>query len=411
MKKLFTLTLAAAMTLSLAACGNSDGSAAASTVTAGNEASTVAGSAETKTDGDSLNEAAEPLEEVPETVIVNGFNGNSEEVQVEVPYDPQRVVVVDYANLDILDNLGLGDRVVGVPSISLDYLKSYEEKDGVAMVGTVKTPDLEAIMACEPDVIFMAGRAAEYYDELCEIAPVVRLISDTDIGLVETVRKNAMLIASMFGEEGQVDALLTQYDSRIAALNEKAEGKTTLLGMCTTGSFNLLGNDGRCSLIVNEIGFENIGAEAASAGGSERSGGGERSGDGERGKGGSGAEGVESADSAERGKSDSGAEEAGTSGSSEKSGGSTPTHGNEASFELVVDLDPDYIFVMDRDAAIGTNGAQLAREIMENELVMGTRAYQDGHLVILEHPGIWYTAEGGITALGIMLDDLEAALQ
>lgn len=393
MKKLFTLTLAAAMTLSLVACGNSDGSAAASTVTAGNEASTVAGSAETKTDGDSLNEAAEPLEEVPETVIVTGFNGSSEEVQVEVPYDPQRVVVVDYANLDILDNLGLGDRVVGVPSISLDYLKSYEEKDGVAMVGTVKTPDLEAIMACEPDVIFMAGRAAEYYDELCEIAPVVRLISDTDIGLVETVRKNAMLIASMFGEEGQVDALLTQYDSRIAALSEKAEGKTTLLGMCTTGSFNLLGNDGRCSLIVNEIGFENIGAEAASAGGSERSGGGERSGDGERGKGGSGAE------------------EAGTSGSSEKSGGSTPTHGNEASFELVVDLDPDYIFVMDRDAAIGTNGAQLAREIMENELVMGTRAYQDGHLVILEHPGIWYTAEGGVTALGIMLDDLEAALQ
>lgn len=66
---------------------------------------------------------------------------------------------------------------------------------------------------------------------------------------------------------------------------------------------------------------------------------------------------------------------------------------------------------MDRDAAIGTNGAQLAQEIMENELVMGTRAYQNGHLVILEHPGIWYTAEGGITALGIMLDDLEAALQ
>ena len=31
---------------------------------------------------------------------------------------------------------------------------------------------------------------------------------------------------------------------------------------------------------------------------------------------------------------------------------------------------------MDRDAAIGTDGAQLAQEIMENELVMGTDAYK-----------------------------------
>lgn len=358
MKKLRFLTLAAALVLSLSACGNS-------------ARSDSLGAKET----DSTGKTEESAEEMPGTITVTGFNGNSEEIQVEVPYNPRRVVVVDYANLDILDNLGLGDRVVGVPSISLDYLKSYEEKDGVTLVGTVKTPDLEAVMACEPDVIFMAGRAAEYYDDLCEIAPVVRLISDTDLGLAETVRKNAALIASMFGEEDQVEALLSQYDSRIASLAEKAAGKTALLGMCTTGSFNLLGNDGRCSLIVNEIGFENIGAEAAAAGGSGR------------------GDGSASAHGNERG------------------GGSTPTHGNEASFELVADLDPDYIFVMDRDAAIGTSGAQLAQEIMENELVMGTRAYKDGHLVILEHSGIWYTAEGGITALGIMLDDLEAVLQ
>ena len=70
----------------------------------------------------------------------------------------------------------------------------------------------------------------------------------------------------------------------------------------------------------------------------------------------------------------------------------------------------DYIFVMDRDAAIGTNGSQLARDIMQNELVMGTDAYKNGNLVILENPAAWYTAEGGITALSMMLGDLESAL-
>lgn len=382
MKKLISLLLAAMLVVSLAACSNSntgDNNSNTSTPPASNDANA--------SDNAGGNETEEPTE-----VTVTGLDGNSEEVQVTVPYNPQRVVVLDFATLDILDNLGLGDRVVGVPTISLDYLKSYEDNGNTTNVGTVKTPDLEAVMACEPDVIFMGGRMAEYYDDLCEIATVVRLVSDNvSLGLVESVRKNATTIGSIFGESEQVDALLAQYDARIATLAEFAEGKTALLGMCTSGSFNLLGNDGRCSLIVNEIGFNNIGADAATSGSSGRGS-------------------SDDSGSSGRGGSESGERSGGRGENTESTGGSTPTHGNEASFELVVSLNPDYIFVMDRDAAIGTNGAQLAQEVMENELVMKTDAYKNGNLVILEHPGIWYTAEGGITALGVMLEDLENAL-
>ena len=88
----------------------------------------------------------------------------------------------------------------------------------------------------------------------------------------------------------------------------------------------------------------------------------------------------------------------------------TSTHGNEASFELIVEKAPQYLFVMDRDAAIGTDGAKLAKEIVENELVMGTEAYKNGHIVYLSHPAVWYTAEGGISALDLMLSDLETGL-
>lgn len=300
----------------------------------------------------------------PETVVVTGVDANGEPVEVEVPYNPERVVVLDLANLDILDNLGLGDHIVGAPTITLPYIQSYNET--LPIVGSVKTPDLEAVMACEPDLILMGGRMAEYYDELNEIAVTLRLTTVSDDGLVEAIRANAKTIGAIFGEGEQVDTLLAQYDARIAALAAVAEGKTCVLGMSTSGSFNLLGNDGRCSLIVNEIGFDNIGAESATTG--------------------------------SRG------------GSESTEGGSTPTHGNEVSFEALVSLNPDYIFVMDRDSAIGTSGAQLASEIMENELVMKTDAYQNGNMVILANPGIWYLAEGGITSLGIMLEDLELAL-
>lgn len=208
-------------------------------------------------------------------------------------------------------------------------------------------------MACEPDVIFIGGRLSASYDALSEIAPVVYLSTDTELGVVESVRKNAQTIASMFGLESQVDALMADFDSRIDALTAFAEGKTAIVGMCTSGSFNVLGNDGRCSIIGREIGFENVGVDADV---------------------------------------------------------DTSTHGNEASFEFVVEKNPDYIFVMDRDAAIATEGAQLAQEIMENELVMGTEAYKNGNVIYLAHPAVWYTAEGGVTALDIMLSDLESEL-
>ena len=290
--------------------------------------------------------------ERPESVTIISLNASKEETELEVPYDPQRIAILDMASLDILDALGVGGRVVGTADTSLEYLQNYINDD-ISSLGTIKEADLEAVMACEPDVIFIGGRLASSYDALSEIAPVVYLATDTELGVVESVRRNAMTIASMFGLEDKVDELMAGFNSRIAALAEFSAGKTAIIGLVTSGSFNVLGNDRRCSMIGREIGFENIGAAADI---------------------------------------------------------DTSTHGNEASFEFIVEKDPDYIFVMDRDAAIGTDGAQLAQEIMENELVMGTDAYKNGHLVYLAHPAVWYTAEGGITALDLMLKDLESSL-
>ena len=319
-------------------------------------------------------------EEEKETVTITALDGNKKECEVEVPYDPERIAVLDMAVLDILDNLDLGDSVVGSSTTSLDYLQDYVNNDDIVNLGTIKEADMEAVMECEPDIIFIGGRLSASYDDLSEIAPVVFLATDTEAGLVKSVSNNAKIIASIFGLEDEVDEKIDVFNSRIEKLAEFAEGKTALLGMTTSGSFNLLGNDGRCSLIPNEIGFENIGVEAATAASSENS---TRGG---------------------RGNSNS-------DGSSDNStSGTTPTHGNETTFELVLQLNPDYIFVMDRDAAIGTDGAQLAKDIMENELVAKTNAYQNNQIIYLEHPAVWYTAEGGITALDMMLKDLESAL-
>lgn len=351
-KKIMTLALSAVMAVSLAACGaggNSDSSSSGSTSASGSSAVSDVSSASAASDASTASSG----EEKPETITVKSLNANKEEVDLEVPYDPERIAILDMACLDILDSLGVGGRVVGSASTSLDYLQDYVTDENIENLGTIKEADMEAVMACEPDVIFIGGRLSSSYDALSEIAPVVYLSTDTEIGVVESVRKNASTIAAMFGLEDQVDELMADFDERIETLAAFAEGKTAIVGMCTSGSFNVLGNDGRCSMIGREIGFENVGVDA-------------------------------NAD--------------------------TSTHGNEASFEYVVEKNPDYLFVMDRDAAIGTDGAQLAQDIMENELVQGTDAYKNGQLVYLEHPAVWYTAEGGVQALDLMLQDLETTL-
>ena len=77
---------------------------------------------------------------------------------------------------------------------------------------------MEAVMASEPDVIFIGGRLAKSYDALSEIAPVVYLSIDTQLGTLESVRKNAGIIASIFGLEEQADQLLEGFEERLAAL-------------------------------------------------------------------------------------------------------------------------------------------------------------------------------------------------
>lgn len=328
------------MGLALTACGTnqSTGSTAAEN--------------QTSTDNVKDTETAESTEAevTPETVMVTTTDGNGEKIEIEVPYNPEKIAVLDLASLDILDNLGLGDRVVGMAKgTSIEYLQDYNTNEEIVNLGTIKEADLEAVMSCEPDVIFIGGRLSASYDSLSEIAPVINMTTDYEVGLIESVKQNATMIASLFGMEDEFVNTFAEYENRVAALKEVAEGHTAIVGMVTSSNLSTLGNDSRCSIIGTEIGFENLAADVNS------------------------------------------------------------THGNESSFELVASLNPEYIFVLDRDAAIGTEGAQLAQEVMENELVQKTTAYQEGQIVYLS-PAVWYTAEGGLTATDIMLQDLETAL-
>lgn len=340
-KRILTLMMAAMMVFSLAACGN----------------------AGTNADGDAVNtEGTENTQETekPSTITIKSMNANKELVDLEVPYNPQRIAILDMPALDIIDSLGLGDRVVGSAKVTIEYLTDYNPDDSegkIANLGSVKNADLEQVAACAPDIIFIGGRLSASYEALSEIAPVVYLSVDYEKGVVQSTADNAKMIASIFGKEAEIDAKMDGFQTRIDALKNVLNGKNILLSMYNNNAMSIMDTESQLNILAKELGGNNLGE---------------------------------------------------TVGEVDKA-----THGEDASWETIVSLNPEYMFVLDRSTATGAaeEGVLGAAEVIENDLIKELDVYKNGKIVyFIEHANVWYTSTGGIQALDTMLSDLEEAL-
>ena len=332
MKKFLINMMAMAMAVSMVACGK----------TKTNETAFAGNDSETK------------------TVTIQAFNANQERIDVEVPYDPQRIAILDMPALDIVDALGLGNRVVGSAKVTIEYLADYNpeaSKGAIENLGTIKAADLEKVAASEPDIIFIGGRLATVYGDLEAIAPVVYLGVDYEKGVVESTKENAMTIASIFGKEAEVDAMFSEFQPRIEALHEILNNKEVLLGMYNSNALGLMDTQSQLNIIAKELGANNLGESV---------------------------------------------------GESEKT-----SHGEEASWETILTLNPEYMFILDRSTATeaADEGLMGVREVVENDLIKELDVYKEGKIIyFIEHANVWYTSTGGVQALDTMLTDLEKAL-
>ena len=337
MKKIVTLMLVGTMVFCMGACGK-------------NKTNENIGNTEVVINTESKQE----------TITIQALNANKEMTNMEVPYNPERIAILDMPALDIVDALGLGNRVVGSAKVTIDYLTDYnpDDSEGAIMnLGTVKTADLEKVAASEPEIIFIGGRHASVYTDLEAIAPVVYLAVDYEKGIVESTKANAKTIASIFGKEAEVDAMFTDFQPRIDALRDVLNGKDVLLGMYNANALGLMDTASQLNLITNELGANNVGESV---------------------------------------------------GETEKA-----THGEEASWETIITLNPEYMFILDRSTATeaADEGVMGIREVIENDLIKELDVYKNGKIVyFIEHANVWYTSTGGVQALDTMLSDLEEAV-
>ncbi|MFD3790661.1 ABC transporter substrate-binding protein [Streptomyces cyaneofuscatus] len=142
---------------------------------------------------------------------------------VKVPAAPQRVVVLDTAELDSV--LTLGVKPVGATHADVDSgFLNYLPKDqvaGITDVGQMMTPNLEAIAGLQPDLILTSKiRHGDKYAELSKVAPTV-MTENTGYPWKE----NFQVHAEALNKQAEAKMVTDDYAEHVADVTKALGGK------------------------------------------------------------------------------------------------------------------------------------------------------------------------------------------
>lgn len=248
---------------------------------------------------------------------------------------PKRIVVFDYGFLDTLDVLGV-EGIVGLPKGSTlpEHLKKYDS-DEYTNVGTLKEPLLEDIAELNPDVIFISGRQATFYDQLKEITPNVVFVGTDQNDYWNTFLKSTDIAAQIFDKEDEVKERVGKIESAIEEVKQLAgQYETTLVTMYNEGKLSGFAVPSRFAYIYEIYGFTPVTSDIEAS-----------------------------------------------------------SHGSNFGFEAILEFNPEVLFVIDRTAAVG--GTSNIEKDMENDIIKKTSAYENNKIVYLDG-ALWYLGGGGL---------------
>jgi len=262
---------------------------------------------------------------------------------------PEKVLTQDWAVFDNLSALGVA--VAGAPASNApSYLEGQVGADAI-QIGSLFEPDYEGIAASQADVYFVAARSAKAYETARDILPTMDL-SVNNGGIIEGVEHNIALLGEIFGLEDKAAELNAALSAKVAEARDAAAGRGSALVLVTNaGKLGVYGPDSRISWIYNELGMPSALPEVK---------------DGDHG-------------------------------------------GDAVSFEFLLEANPDWVFVVDRDAGVGENNGAAAA-LLDNELFNQTNAAKAGHVVYLD-PQAAYISMHGYQGVTLLLDQVLAGLK
>lgn len=256
--------------------------------------------------------------------------------EAQVPQNPERIAVYDLGMLDILQKLGVPTGM-SIDTVRLEYLRNYLQNAQPA--GTLFEPDYEKLNAYKPQLIIIGSRAAKAFDQLNAIAPTIEMTADT-ANLRTSAEQRIDALAQVFGKQAEAEKAKQEIDAAFEAAKTAAAGKGNgLVILINGGKMSAFGTTSRLGGWIHQ----DIGIPPA----------------------------------------DQNIHEKGN-------------HGQPITFEYIKQTNPDWLFVLDRGAAIGEEG-KAAKDVLDNPLVAETAAWKKGQVVYLLPET--YLAAGGAQEL------------
>lgn len=266
----------------------------------------------------------------------------------EIPYrpSPRRIVSFDYGVLDTIDALGATDSVVGLPKSNLPKLLERYRDDKFADVGNLFEPNYELLYTLKPDLIIVSGRAAAKIEDLRKIAPTIFLEPKND-DYYNTFTANVKLIGQILNLEEAASSKLAELDKKVASVKtaNEASGKNALISLYTGGKISVYGPQSRFGVLHQAFGLK---------------------------------------------PADTNIKEA-------------AQHGQVVNFEYIKQVDPDYLFVIDRAQILGEE--TVARSFLDNDVLRSTKAFKNNGVIYLDTEN-WYTVSGGLQSMSKMVDEI-----
>lgn len=268
---------------------------------------------------------------------------------VDIAKMPEKIAVYDVGVLDSLVALGLGDKIVGVPEgayLKLDLYKDFKDKT----VGTMQEPNIEQLSALKPDLIIVAQRSAGKLEDVAKIAQSVDLTLKSDNFYQEGLKRLNDL-AVVFEKTEEAKKVQGELDTLRDEVKKLGEGKGKILSILINGQkIALYGPTSRANWLKTELGLDLI--------------------------------------------------------NDEKKAG---RHGEPVTFEYVAEVNPDWIYALDRLTSIGqAKAGESAKEVLDNELIKNTKAFKEGKILYPDTTNI-YINIGGPNALKGTLTELKEA--
>ena len=255
----------------------------------------------------------------------------------------------------------MGCALVAAPKKLIPTTVTAFNGEDVADVGIHRDPNLEALVAAEPDLIISGQRFSKFDAQIKELAPDVPLINleprDGKPFNEELIREVTEL-GEIFGKQDEAKKLVDDFNASIERAKKAYDGSSTVMAVDVSG-----GNIGYVAPGKGRTWgpvFDLLGLKPALE--------------------------VE---------------------------GSTDSHtGDDISVEAIAEANPAWIFVLDRDAAITKDGSNTPAEtvINGNAALQNVAALQNKHVVYA--PNDTYTNESIITYTEIfnsIADAFEAA--